>query len=103
MTKWRLRVNPVTKHSQAARHRVTTTTTTTTHHALRSKVVDRRLKRLLDLAQQVHETERVVGVGVGAGEAVSLGLEKVDGQLQRRRQRRQRRQRVVAGRVRRRL
>lgn len=101
MTKWRLRVNLVTKHSQAARRRATTTTTTT-HHALRSKVVDRRLKRLLDLAQQVHETERVVGVGVGAGEAVSLGLEKVDGQLQRR-QRRQRRQRVVAGRVRRRL
>lgn len=86
------------EHSRSIHHRAATTTTTTTitYHALRSKVlqVDRRLKRLLDLAQEV----LVLGAVGGAGEVVSLGLEKVVGQLLR-----LRRVVVVAGRVRRRL
>lgn len=85
------------EHSRSIHHRAATTTTTTiTYHALRSKVLqaDRRLKRLLDLAQEV----LVLGAVGGAGEVVSLGLEKVVGQLLR-----LRRVVVVAGRVRRRL
>lgn len=95
ITKWRLRVTPghLAEHSRFV-HRPAATT----HHVLRSKVVDRRLKRRLDLAQQVYETVQQQ-VGVGAGKVVWLGLEKADGQL-----RRPRRVVVaVAGRVRRRL
>lgn len=84
------------EHSRSIHHRAATTITTITYHALRSKglQVDRRLKRLLDLAQEV----LVPGAVGGAGEVVSLGLEKVVGQLLR-----LRRLVVVAGRVRRRL